>query len=230
MRRYFLIIGIITVTLFFMCMYFINPQVEYSPLENRNMSMFSTMKGASFSSGDFQTNLEEALKDQIFLRDSFIMYYSNIKGESRRYYNQALKFFENAGTFIKNIFSSDNGSQIPSETTSVPTTFEAQTSTFPSDTSTSTPTSVAPTTSEAQTGTFPSDTSTSTTTSVAPTTATPTTTETTKFWLEPSGNIYKINGTDQLTYYPFLDNYAKKSNYMIFARQISLLATRHPDV
>ncbi|MDD4495207.1 MAG: hypothetical protein PHV32_12850 [Eubacteriales bacterium] len=49
-------------------------------------------------------------------------------------------------------------------------------------------------------------------------------------WLEPAANVYKINGTNYLSYYPTLERSDIKRDIRIRANQFNLIARRHPDV
>lgn len=386
------------VTLAILVLYFVYPQIDYSPLENRTMARFSTLKDTSYFEGSFQTNLEEALKDQLSFRDPVIISYNGFKGNTRKWYNSVAGFFRNAGSFVAGVFSSNptsptdpNGTKpvgsettgmekptAPSETTdaeipngysdtkeylstaedagwqqtglkldkaysgSVSIEFDMSTSTdmvdgsvdftdmdfdvqgfgdlamlvrmyegffdvrngdigqqadsfvpvvpneiyhveIKADLSSKTYTVfVTQTGSEREMiaenyafrstaahaddvgqvyvisanesglvkltnlkvngeagGTAPQPTETTAPTSEQPATEPGTSEPTTvpgttnlqgEFWLEPSGSVYKINGTNQLTYYPFLQNSAKKNNYKIFGNQISEFAKNNPGV
>ncbi len=51
-----------------------------------------------------------------------------------------------------------------------------------------------------------------------------------EYWLVPDANIYRINGTNYLAYYPTLEKSTIKSDVRTRANQINEMAARHPDV
>ena len=382
MRKFILAAVMALITISVLIMYFIYPQIDYSPLENRIMAQFSTLKDTSFFDGTFQNNLEEALKDQLNFRDPVIISYNGFRGDTRKLYNSVTGFFKDAGSFVAGVFS-------PNQT--------APTSTQPTGPNATNPTATDPYAfydpgdylsiaedagwqqmdlylDKAYTGNIniefdmstnsdnvdgsvdftdrdfdvqgfgdlamlvrmfegffdvrngdmgqqadafvpvvandvyhveiyadvnsktytvyvtapsgertmiaenyafratashaenigkvyvisanesglikmsnlrvkegsgssvtpgPTDPTTSKPTTkpgTAPTTSSATTHEDGEYWLEPSGSVYKINGTNQLTYYPFLEKSAKKNNYKIFGNQISDFAKNNPGV
>lgn len=68
--------------------------------------------------------------------------------------------------------------------------------------------------------------------SSTPVSATPeaTTSALPDFTLDPAGNVYKINGTDYLSYYPTLEESDIKNKAQEFAFQVNTIVKRHPDV
>ncbi|MDD4495206.1 MAG: hypothetical protein PHV32_12845, partial [Eubacteriales bacterium] len=107
MRKYILSLAIAIVAAIILVLYFVTPQIDYSPLENRTMKMFSTLKDTSYFEGTFQTDLEKALKDQLSFRDSVIMSFNNFRGSTRKVYNSVADFFSNTGRYIADAFSPD---------------------------------------------------------------------------------------------------------------------------
>lgn len=105
MRKYILSLAIAIVTALILISYFGTPQIDYSPLENRTMQMFSTLKDTNYFEGTFQTDIENALKDQLSFRNSVIMFFNNFRGSTRKAYNSVADFFSNAGKYIADVFS-----------------------------------------------------------------------------------------------------------------------------
>lgn len=81
------LITLITITIFFQSMYFFNKPNTVSFTENRTLAVFPEFNLKNFSTGTYQTKLEEALKDQIFGRTRIIEYANNVKGFTRICFN-----------------------------------------------------------------------------------------------------------------------------------------------
>lgn len=202
---------LLLLTVFLQSMYFIIGQAEISLAENRALAVFKPFNIQNFVKGDFQDELEQALKDQVFKRQFMIETVNLIKSENRKYVNYALDLYKN------NIFLADGETQeynteiIDNATSGTSATASNSSTTYQSSTSKST--TAKPTATVPKSTTVPSASS-----------------STFKNWLVPVGNIYSMNDTDYLTRYPLLENTAYMQSIRIKGNQIKEMMSRHPAV
>lgn len=86
MKKFFIVI-IAIVTAYLQIMFFVQGQEKFSELENRELQVFPKLELNGLLSGKFQSEYENALKDQIWQRGNMILAVNRLKGASKKYVN-----------------------------------------------------------------------------------------------------------------------------------------------
>ena len=204
---------IFAITAVILAAYVVQEQKEISDAEGRMLAVFSDLRLKDFVSGGVQDHFEDALKDQIVQRRWMIETVNAWKGFNRKHYNTIYAQVNK----VKNAAIALFPTSIESEPVGLPPIrIASRPETAAVISSTDVPSNKGSIKHEAEAGEED--------VMVQPAPAKH------SYKLEPVGNRYRIQGTDYLTLYPWMENEAYKKAIRVKTNQINEMAEKFPDV